>query len=324
MQDENNYYTPPNESQPYGSPDYGQGYGSQYGQPNQPYGNPYGQMNQPYGYLSYDQQYQQGMGYGMDIAPFDQNGKPIPNRFAMKLTFSILEIIACNFVSIICGILGCIFTVKANTAYRERRWEDFKSSAKASAIALWIGFGFTILVAFLFLILVGLGLSESFDVGSGEPYVYVDGTRIDIPTNYDDMTDLGFYLSRSESDTMLAADDYALYEMYNIHQERVMWCWFYNTGDNARYVADCPIVGVNIDNYSCENYRTYRTQEGLGFQSSVQDFMNVYGVPDSVGETYYGIKYKWYLGDKDDPMWRVIEATFDGDQLYEIDVDYKK
>lgn len=348
MQDDNNYYTQPNGSQygqsnqpdgysPYGQPNQQYGYppygqpgqpnGSQYGQPNQPNGYlPYGQPNQQYGYPPYGQQYQLGMGYGMDIAPFDQNGRPIPNRFGMKLTFSILEMVLCNILSLICGIIGCVFTVKANTAYKERRWEDFKNHAKASAIALWIGFGLGMLTFFVYIILFfGIqGLAGSVDAGNGEIYVYVDGTRIDIPTDYDEMTDLGFYLSRGDGSGKLEGGDYTICKMYNSKNEQVMWCWFYNAGISTRDVTDCQIIGVNVDNYSCDNYESYRTSEGLGFQSSVQDFWEAYGAPDDVSATYNGIKYYWYLGDKDDHLWRVIEVTFEDDELYEIDIDYKK
>ena len=360
MQDENNYYTQPNGNQsggePYGSPNYGQGYGqpnqqngSQYGQSGQQYGDPYSQSGQQYGspynqsgqqyespygqqqygYSSYGQQYQQGMGYGMGMAPFDPNGKPIPNRFGMKLTFSIFEMLSCNIFTMVCGIIGCIFTVKANTAYRERQWEDFKNHAKASAIALWIGFGLFILTLAAYLAISFAGMGESEDesvyVGNGEAYVYVDGTYIDIPTSYDEMMRLGFYLSREDGSEMLEAGDVSLCKMYNSDGEPVMWCWFYNTGISTRDVADCPIIGVNVDNKYCENYNSFRTDKGLGFHSSVRDFMEAYGVPDDVRDVDYGrTKYVWYLGDKDDPIWRVMEVTFEDGDLYEIDVDFKR
>lgn len=82
--------------------------------------------------------------YGMGAAPVDQNGKPLKNRFGMKITFSILEILCCcgcNPITLIMGILGCVFTAQANTAYKEARWEEFRSKAKMSSIFLWIGLG---------------------------------------------------------------------------------------------------------------------------------------------------------------------------------------
>lgn len=90
-------------------------------------------------YSQYNQYGSSGQYGNMGGTPLNKNGQPVPNRFGMKLTFSILEIISCNLISLICGIIGCIFTCKANTAYKEGRWNDFLSHAKASAISLWIG-----------------------------------------------------------------------------------------------------------------------------------------------------------------------------------------
>ena len=83
--------------------------------------------------------------YNMNQPPLDKKGRPMQNRFAMKLVFSILEMLSCNLISLVCGILGCVNTAKANKAYKEGRWDDFRSAAKSSAIALWVGLGGVIL-----------------------------------------------------------------------------------------------------------------------------------------------------------------------------------
>lgn len=52
-------------------------------------------------------------------------GQALKNNYGMKLTFSILEILCCcgcNIVTMIMGILGCVFTSQANSAYKEGRW----------------------------------------------------------------------------------------------------------------------------------------------------------------------------------------------------------
>lgn len=126
-----------------------QNYYNQNGSTNQ---NPYGQMNQQYGGQNY-----YGQGYGS--APLDSNGNPMKNRFGMKLTFSILEIISCNLISLICGIIACVYTTKANTSYKEARWEDFKSQAKTSAVCLWIGLVGVILEVIVSIVLIVAGVS---------------------------------------------------------------------------------------------------------------------------------------------------------------------
>ena len=60
--------------------------------------------------------------------PLDKNGNPVKNRFGLKLTASILEIIGFNLITFICGIIGCVYTTKANAAYQEERWDDFLSA----------------------------------------------------------------------------------------------------------------------------------------------------------------------------------------------------
>ena len=86
----------------------------------------------------------------------------------MKLTFSILEMISGNLISLICGIIACVFTCKANTSYKEGKWEEFKSNAKISNIFLWIGLGVCLAFYVIVIILIAaVGLSVLPFVGSG-------------------------------------------------------------------------------------------------------------------------------------------------------------
>lgn len=129
--------------QTYGQQTYGQqAYGQQtYGQSEQ---QAYGQ--QTYGQQAYGQNYGQA-NYGMGAVPMGKNGQPLKNNYGMKLTFSILEILCCcgcNIITMILGILGCVFTSQANSAYKEGRWDDFKSKSKTATIILWVGFGFAV------------------------------------------------------------------------------------------------------------------------------------------------------------------------------------
>ena len=48
----------------------------------------------------------------------------------MKLTFSILEMISGNLISLICGIIACVFTCKANTAYKEGNGKNLSRTRK--------------------------------------------------------------------------------------------------------------------------------------------------------------------------------------------------
>ena len=135
----------------------------------------------------------------------------------MKLTFSILEMISGNLISLICGIIACVFTCKANTAYKEGKWEEFKSHAKVSNIVLWVGLGVCIVVyVIVFALIAVAGLSVLPVIGSGssgssvasgsydyydeQDYNYYDDTDDD---DYDDEDD-----DADEEETEDYADDW--------------------------------------------------------------------------------------------------------------------
>lgn len=175
-------------SNPYqsGQPDYSnpyqsgqQDYGSQYQSGQQNYGNPYRNGQQTYG------------GYNpYGNVPLDKKGQPLKNRFGMKLTFSILEMISGNLISLICGIIACVFTCKANTSYKEGKWEEFKSNAKISNIFLWIGLGVCLAFYVIVIILIAaVGLSVLPFVGSGNSGSSVGSGSYD----YYDEQDYNYY-----------------------------------------------------------------------------------------------------------------------------------
>lgn len=172
MENENNNYEQVQNQNPYQ-----QAYGEQ------PYdgqsGNYYGQ--QPYGQSPYGQSY-----YGE--MPMDKNGNPLKNRFGMKLTFAILEIICCNLISIVCGIIAIVNNSKANTAYQQGRWDEFKSSAKTATISLWIGFVGVILN----IVLIILGFVAFYYAGSlmeNSVYDYSDSVYEESYVNEDILKD---------------------------------------------------------------------------------------------------------------------------------------
>lgn len=158
-----------------------QDYGSQYQSGQQNYGNPYQNGQQTYG--GYNP-------YGNGNVPLDKKGQPLKNRFGMKLTFSILEMISGNLISLICGIIACVFTCKANTSYKEGKWEEFKSNAKISNIFLWIGLGVCLAFYVIVIILiVAVGLSVLPFVGSGNSGSSVGSGSYD----YYDEQDYNYY-----------------------------------------------------------------------------------------------------------------------------------
>lgn len=162
------------------------GMNNPYDQGTDAYGfnNPY--MNNGYSGSSYSSMYNQSM------PPVDKNGKEIPNNYGMKLTFSILEI----FTSTLFGILGLIFTIQQNTAYKNGDWAEFKSKRKISNIMLWIGFGFTMLSVILVIVMVIGVFSYRSEYNS-----ILNDHSYDNDYTYDDSDYSGIYdSSRSDSD----------------------------------------------------------------------------------------------------------------------------
>ena len=195
--------------QDYGAPSQGSGQQENNNDPyqnagNQDYSNPYQSGQQNYGnpYQNGQQTYGGYNPYGNGNVPLDKKGQPLKNRFGMKLTFSILEMISGNLISLICGIIACVFTCKANTAYKEGKWEEFKSHAKVSNIVLWVGLGVCIVfyvIVFALIAVAGLSVlpfigsassgssvaSGSYDYYDEQDYNYYDDTD-DYDYDYED------------------------------------------------------------------------------------------------------------------------------------------
>ena len=127
--------------------------------------------NGQYQYNINGQYYGKGQynGYNNGQGPVDANGKPIPNNFGMKLTFSILVTI---FLSRIFGILSIVFTCQQNSAYKEGRWDDFKNKKKLSNVFLWIGLVVGVLLFILSIALFGVAVKETFDMVDYYEYSY--------------------------------------------------------------------------------------------------------------------------------------------------------
>lgn len=164
---------------------------NQYNMNGQYYTN--GQYNQAGQYNMNGQQYQYNNGYGQ--GPVDSNGRPIPNNFGMKLTFSILVTI---FLSKIFGILSIVFTCLQNKAYKEGRWDDFKNKRKLSNVFLWIGLILGIVMFVVSIVFAGAIFKEVYNAFGD--YDYSDDYDYDYDYDYDDSDDDFDYDDASDTD----------------------------------------------------------------------------------------------------------------------------
>ena len=165
---------------------------NQYNMNGQYYTN--GQYNQAGQYNMNGQQYQYNNGYGQ--GPVDNNGRPIPNNFGMKLTFSILLTI---FLSKIFGILSIVFTCLQNKAYKEGRWDDFKNKRKLSNVFLWIGLILGIIMFVVSIVFAGAIFKEVYNAFGD--YDYSDDYDYDYDYDYDDSDDDFDYDDASDTDS---------------------------------------------------------------------------------------------------------------------------
>ena len=170
----------------------------QYGADNQ-----YNMNGQYYANGQYNmngQQYQYNNGYGQ--GPVDNNGRPIPNNFGMKLTFSILITI---FLSKIFGILSIVFSCLQNKAYQEGRWDDFKNKRKLSNVFLWIGLILGIIMFVVSIVFAGAIFKEAYNAFSD--YEYSDDYDYDYDYDYYDSDDSDHDFDYDDaSDTDLESD----------------------------------------------------------------------------------------------------------------------
>lgn len=104
--------------------------------------------NNDYGspYNAYDQQYYANLGGVM----VDDKGNPLKNRFALKLTLSILMILCCcctfSPIIMILGIIALVFTCLANGAYNAGNPAEFRSKSRVATVLLAVGGGILALI----------------------------------------------------------------------------------------------------------------------------------------------------------------------------------
>ncbi len=282
-------------------------------------------------------QYTQGntyQSYGMNNQqPVDVNGKPLKNNFAMKLVFSILEIISCNIITLIMGIIGCVFTTKANNSYKQNRFEEFKSQAKTATICLWVGFASFIIGIILMIVVVvigGMAIDEALSpsgsytsTNTEGTAVTVDGTYIAIPLEFSDLEDMGFEIDGYYYGTEVAAGSIDFVAVDNAYGEDVMWAWVENRHSYDADVTECTVIGIDVD-YNCDNYQTFVSEDGITFYCSKNDVIDLMGDPDEEDVDYDGRElWRWYIGEYNN-SWQVVEITFDSyDDIFDIDIDYR-
>lgn len=140
----------------------------------------------------------------------DESGKPLKNRFGMKLAFAVLEILSlffCNIITMVLGIVALVLICAANNNYKKGEIKEFKSNAKISAILLWIGLALDVVVIAVWIVLFS---SRAFQGYRDFYQAYVDEKRdgsADDNADGDDDTDGGSDADTDDDGDMDTDDD---------------------------------------------------------------------------------------------------------------------
>lgn len=292
----------------------------------------------------------------------DSNGKPLKNNFGIKLTFSILEMLCCcaNFITMIMGILSCVFTCQANTSYNEGRYDEFKSKSKASTIMLIVGAVFAAISIFINALFIGFGMADfwqefanfdmdivqdDFDYDYDEDFkefynenaqhenfedfnqVTVDGVTISLPCTYADLEAAGFFLNHTDLNAEIDAGSYEFFELHSNEKTYIADVQVVNPKEESVKAEDGMIIYLSFYYESAEEtevFKGYEFVNGLDVFGTVDETLEILGEPDynSVGDTDYGKQeyYEWYYEGEDGYLSYITINFYDG-ELFSITIN---
>ena len=101
---------------------------------------------------SYNQQQYANLGGVM----VDGQGRPLKNRFALKLTLSIILILCCcctgSPIVLVLGIIALVFTCLANSSFKAGNPMQFRSRARVSTVLISVGGGIAIFLLIIYVV----------------------------------------------------------------------------------------------------------------------------------------------------------------------------
>lgn len=266
----------------------------------------------------------------------DGNGVPVKNYFAVQVVFAIVEIccFCCfNIGTMVLGIIALVFAIQANTAYTQRRVEEFKSKSKVSNILLIIG-GIWMAVSILFNVFaltMTFNQLEGFDIeledimDDLEEYEYYDdydgeytgtdeeplvegfsdfvfeGVEYSVPMSFAEFEQMGFVLDDDYSGEDIDGGDYEWIYFYDENGETLGEIRVYNPEETDTLIEDCTIVYIAFNNNTiyddeAELINLYFAG-GLTMDATYEEVEAFMGVPTYTyapdGEGGYA-RYSWY------------------------------
>lgn len=266
-----------------------------------------------------------------NAVPLDKKGRPLKNRFGMKMVFSVIEL----FFATLWGVLGLIFTCMANNAYQKRDWDGFKSKSRLASIMLWVGFAVCLIeVAVLGVFISSFSLlgknyhtSSSYveevptveepvvdepvvdeEQTSGESTAKADfpapeeyntfkmnGMALTVPSKVSDyvkvLKESGYEFTDDFKKAKLEPHDASYFDFVNKDGYIVGFVEVYNTTEEQMDATAGTVGGIYIDvNFDDKIQIDYMGR--LDNNSSAQDYIDIFGEPNSADEDYG--YYQWY------------------------------
>ena len=266
-----------------------------------------------------------------NAVPLDKKGRPLKNRFGMKMVFSVIEL----FFATLWGVLGLIFTCMANNAYQKRDWDGFKSKSRLASIMLWVGF----VVCLIEVAVLGVFISSFSMLGknyhtsssyveeiptveepvvdepvvdeeqtSGEgtaktdfpaPEEYntfkMNGMALTVPSKVSDyvkvLKESGYEFTDDFKKAKIEPHDASYFDFVNKDGYIVGFVEVYNTTEEQMDATAGTVGGIYIDvNFDDKIQIDYMGK--LDNNSSAQDYIDIFGTPNSADEDYG--YYQWY------------------------------
>ena len=266
-----------------------------------------------------------------NTVPLDRKGRPLKNRFGMKMVFSVIEL----FFATLWGVLGLIFTCMANNAYQKRDWDGFKSKSRLASIMLWVGF----VVCLIEVAVLGVFISSFSMLGknyhtsssyveevptveepvvdepvvdeeqtSGESTAKADfpapeeyntfkmnGMALTVPSKVSDyvkvLKESGYEFTDDFKKAKLEPHDASYFDFVNKDGYIIGFVEVYNTTEEQMDATAGMVGGIYIDvNFDDKIQIDYMGK--LDNNSSAQDYIDIFGMPNSADEDYG--YYQWY------------------------------
>ena len=221
----------------------------------------------------------------------NKKGKKIRNPYALRLVLSILELVFCYlslFLSIPAGILGIVFSKKANKAYKAGKVREFNNYARTAIIILAAG----ALSMWIVPIVLITGNSEGYITNENADHpdfedfneFTVDGTTLSIPCTYQDLEELGYFMDYSDTHRYTEPGYYKYEYLHTESAIDVLYLCLHNDSTEDAFLTEMSITSIAFWNCMGENdqwFADYEFVNGLRFGMTEEEVLETLGEPNT-------------------------------------------